>query len=89
MDTLIYSLDNPRYYDSKLILLFNILPLIKKTRAKEFMKIFEKLLKEQKSDSLFEYNSNPIAVGLLLLKVIDEIHHRFNYSQFAVDQMKH
>ena len=90
MDPLLDSFKSPKYFDLKLVLLYNMLPFIKKAKAKEFMLAFEQLLKSQnqKDNCLFKFNSNPIAVGLLLFKVIHEIQYRFNYSQFAVDQMK-
>ena len=47
--------------------------MMNKNLATRFMKIIEVILKEPADKSIFSNNINPIRVGLILFRVIDEV----------------
>jgi hypothetical protein len=67
-----FSEDKSRY-EAKIVLMMNILPFMNKLLATKFMKIIEKVINLPASESIFKYNINPLRVGLMLYRVIDEI----------------
>jgi hypothetical protein len=53
------------------------------------MEVIEsELEKDCPQDSVFKLNTNPIRVGLLMYKAIDDIENQFSYSQFASEIAK-
>jgi len=60
-------------YEAKLALMLNIIPLMTKTTAAKFMKTVEGVLNEPASNSIFKNNLNPMRVGLMLYRVLDEV----------------
>ena len=64
--------DNTRY-EAKLALMLNIMPFMNKTLASRFMKIVEQVLNKPAHESIFKNNINPLRVGLMLYRVIDEV----------------
>ena len=62
--------------------------MMNKNLATRFMKIIEVILKEPADKSIFSNNINPIRVGLILFRVIDEVQTQYQYSQNSTDLMK-
>jgi hypothetical protein len=60
-------------YEGKLALMMNVMPLMNKNLAARFMKIIEQILNEPAKRSIFKNNINPLRVGLMLYRVLDEV----------------
>ena len=60
-------------YEAKLALMLNIIPLMTKQTAARFMKTIEGVLNEPASNSIFKNNLNPMRVGLMLYRVLEEV----------------
>jgi hypothetical protein len=52
-----------------------------KNLATTFMKIIEVVLNESANNSIFRNNINPLRVGLMLYRVIDEVEANYHYSE--------
>ena len=60
-------------YEAKIALMMNLFPLMNKYQATNFMKIIEQILNEPAKNSIFRNNINPLRVGLMLFKILDEV----------------
>lgn len=49
------------------------MPLMNRNLAIRFMKIIEVVLKQPSDQGIFTNNINPLRVGLLLFRVLDEV----------------
>lgn len=88
-DTLFNHLqDDTSRYEAKIGLIFNCIPLMNRNVAARLMKIIEGILKEPASNSILKKNINPLRVGLMLYRVIDEIQKCFAYSEHSSNIMK-
>lgn len=67
-------------YEAKIELVLSALHLIKRQEAFDLMKIIIEMLDEPASNSFLRNNINPLRVGLLLYRLIDEIKETFGYS---------
>ena len=79
--------DTSRYM-AKLALLKDCIPLMNKKVAHQFMKTIEEVLDYQASKSIFRMNTNPLSVGLLLYRVLDEVQIDHGYSEHSTSVMK-
>ena len=61
------------FYEAKIALLYNMMPLMNRKLAGRIMKILESILNEPASNSVLKNNINPLRVGLMLYRLIDEI----------------
>lgn len=61
------------FYEAKIALLLNCMPLMNRKIASRIMKIFEEILNEPASNSVLKNNVNPLRVGLMLYRAIDTI----------------
>jgi hypothetical protein len=60
-------------YEAKIALLIAMAPLMNKNLAISFMKIIEIVLSHPANNSIFRNNINPLRVGLMLYRVIEEV----------------
>ncbi len=75
-------------YEAKLGLLIGMNPLMNKNLATTFMKIIETVLNESANNSIFRNNINPLRVGLMLYRVIDEVESNYHFSENSTQIMK-
>ena len=66
----------------------NLMPLMNKNLAARFMKIIEQILNEPAKRSIFKNNINPLRVGLMLYRVLDEVQKEYSYSEHSTQIMK-
>ena len=59
-----------------------------KSLATRFMKIVEEVLNFSPEDSIFKNNINPLRVGLMLYRVVDEVQTLYHYSINSTNLMK-
>lgn len=52
------------------------------------MKIIERILNEPASNSIFKKNINPMRVGLLLYRVLEEVQEEYAYSKKSTEIMQ-
>jgi len=52
------------------------------------MKIIEQILNEPAKNSIFRNNINPLRVGLMLYKILDEVQKEYSYSEHSTNLMK-
>ena len=77
-DTLIFHFkDDTGRYEAKLALMLKFIPLMNKSSSVRFMKTIEGILNNSAYNSIFKSNINPLRVGLLLYRVLDEVHINF------------
>lgn len=76
------------FYEAKVALLLNCMPLMNRKTAARIMKILEEILNEPASNSVLRNNVNPLRVGLMLYRLIDTIQHNFGYSDHTSNLMK-
>lgn len=72
--------DDMTRYEAKLALMINIMPFMNKRLATSFMKIIEEVLNQPASCSIFKSNINPLRVGLMLYRVLDNVQSLYAYS---------
>ena len=65
--------DDSGRYEAKLALMLNCMPLMNKQSSVRFMKTIEETLNLSANKSIFKKNINPLRVGLLLYRVLDEV----------------
>lgn len=75
-------------YEAKMALMMNLFPLMNKHQATRFMKIIEQILNEPAKNSIFRNNINPLRVGLMLYKILDEVQKEYSYSEHSTNLMK-
>lgn len=75
-------------YEAKLALMMNVFPMMNKHQASRFMKIIESILNEPAKNSIFRNNINPLRVGLMLYKILDDVQVEYNYSEHSTNLMK-
>jgi hypothetical protein len=68
--------------------MLNIIPLMTKQTAARFMKTIEGVLNEPASNSLFKNNLNPMRVGLMLYRVLEEVQLEYAYSDHSTNLMQ-
>ena len=68
--------------------MMNLMPLMNKNLAARFMKIIEQILNEPAKRSIFKNNINPLRVGLMLYRVLDEVQKEYSYSEHSTQIMK-
>jgi len=68
--------------------MINIMPFMNKSLATRFMKIVEEVLNFSPEDSIFKNNINPLRVGLMLYRVVDEVQTLYHYSINSTNLMK-
>ena len=83
-----HFIDDRSRYEAKLALMLNIMPFMDKMLATRFMKIIERVLNLPASESIFKFNINPLRVGLMLYRVIDEVQINYAYSLNSTNLMK-
>ena len=72
--------DDTSRYEAKIALFLNLLPVMNRKVASQFMKIMEEVLGEPASNSLFKNNINPMRVGLMLIRAVTEVQETFGFS---------
>jgi hypothetical protein len=70
------------------LIMLNCLPLMNKNIAARFMKIIEGVLNNPADNSIFKHNINPLRVGLMLYRVIDDVQQEYGYSENSTTIMK-
>ena len=70
------------------MIMLNCLPLMNKNIAARFMKIIEGVLNNPADNSIFKHNINPLRVGLMLYRVIDDVQQEYGYSENSTTIMK-
>lgn len=75
-------------YEAKLYLILKLLPLMTKQVSAKFMKTIENVLMTPGQNSFIRCNLNPLRIGLLLYRVLDEVYQLHNYSKNSTDLMK-
>ena len=70
-------------YEAKLALMLNMMPLMNKKIAAQFMKTIERVLNEPASNSIFKMNINPLRMGLILYRVLFEVQEMYAYSEHS------
>ena len=68
-------------YEAKLAIMLNVMPLMNKVTASKFMKIIEEVINVPSSKSIFKNNINPMRVGLILYRVVEEVQQEYGYSE--------
>jgi len=79
--------DDPTRYEAKLFIMLNCMPLMNRTLATNFMKIIEGVISNSAQDSIFKNNINPMRVGLILYRVVDEVQKEYGYSEHSTEIM--
>lgn len=73
-DTLFTHLkEDTSRYEAKIALIFNCIPMMNRNVATRLMKVIEGVLQESSDNSILKNNINPLRVGLMFYRVIDEI----------------
>lgn len=80
--------EDPSRYEAKIQVIKNCLPLMNKQIAARFMKVIEIVLQEPASESIFKHNINPLRIGLMLFKLIDDVQKEHGYSINSTKIMK-
>jgi hypothetical protein len=80
--------DDMTRYESKLFIILNCMPLMNRQLAARFMKIIEEVISNSAQDSIFKHNINPMRVGLVLFRVVDEVQKEYGYSEHSTEIMK-
>ena len=80
--------DDMTRYEAKLTIMLNCMPLMNRSLAARFMKIIEEVISNSAQESIFKHNINPMRVGLILYRVIDEVQKEYGYSEHSTDIMK-
>jgi hypothetical protein len=62
-------------------IMHNIFPMMNKTKAAKFMKIIEEVIQNKSENSILKMNMNPMRVGLMLYRLVNEVQNEFGYSQ--------
>ena len=80
--------DNLTHYEMKLTVLQRLMPLMNSDDADKFMKTFDDILDNPAEGSIFRMNVNPLRIGLMLYKTLDDIMKMFGYSAYCTAQIK-
>lgn len=75
-------------YELKLAIVSMLIPYMSNRQASNFMKAVESILDQPPQLDIMKMNLNPIRVGLLLYKVIDQVQQESNYSNYVTKIMK-
>lgn len=75
-------------YEAKLGLMLKCMPLMNKTLASQFMKTIERVLNEPANNSIFKMNVNPLRMGLILYRVLEEVQTMYAYSDHSTTIMQ-
>jgi len=75
--------DNLTHYEMKLTVLQRLMPLMNSDDADKFMKTFDDILDNPAEGSIFRMNVNPLRIGLMLYKTLDDIMKMFGYSAYC------
>jgi hypothetical protein len=61
-------------YEAKIYLLTLLMPSMSRKQAFAILKVLEGVIDESYENSVFYRNNNPIRVGLMLYKLLDDLH---------------
>jgi hypothetical protein len=66
--------NDPTMYEAKIYLLTLLMPSMSRKQAFQFLKVLDVVINQSYENSVFYRNINPIRVGLMLYKLIDDLH---------------
>ena len=72
----------------RLALFEKLTPVIKKSQANRFVQILQDTIGNDANDSIFKNNINPLRLGLMLIKTINDIQVEYGYSKSTVMKMQ-
>ena len=79
---------DPTKYEAKIYLLTLLMPSMSRKQAFTLLKILESVIEEPYEKSVFYRNNNPIRVGLMLYKLLDDLHSKMNTSDGVTNSLK-
>lgn len=80
-DNFIRQFEEPALYEAKIILFSELIPLMKHFHIKRFLRTIDEALDYSAENSIFRHNMNPLRVGLILYKLIQDLHDAFGFSE--------
>ena len=75
--------DDTSRYEAKIGLIFNCIPLMNRGVATRLMKVIDRVIQEPSDNHILRNNINPLRVGLMFYRAIDEIQIAFAYSEHS------
>ena len=60
-------------YEAKIAIMLNLYPMMNLRNATHFMKIIEEVIQNKPNESIFMKNINPMRVGLMLYRLVDQV----------------
>ena len=66
--------NDPTMFEAKIYLLTLLTPSMSRKQAFQFLKVLEVVVDESYENSVFYRNINPIRVGLMLYKLLDDLY---------------
>ena len=89
LDRFIKHFENdPTKYEAKIYLLTLLMPSMSKKQAFTLLKVLEGVIDESYENSVFYRNNNPIRVGLMVYKLLDDLHEKLDTSDGVTNSMK-
>ena len=79
---------DPTKYEAKIYLLTLLMPSMSRKQAFTILKVLESVIDETYENSVFYRNNNPIRVGLMLYKLLDDLHKKLDTSDGVTNSLK-
>lgn len=80
--------NDPNKYEAKIYLLTLLIPNMSRRQGFKILKILESVIEEPYEKSIFYNNINPVRVGLMMYKLLDDLHNKLETSDGVTNNLK-